>query len=255
MTVYFLLIFLAFSAFRLYNQNAMSRPFKLYRLQQIDSQLDRLRAHLKEVEDALLDDQDVRAAEQNFERIKDQLQQTRKSLRSAEYETQQQRIKMEQTEASLYGGKVRNPKELQDLQNESAALKRHLGVLEERQFEIMLEDEEISHRLETADQERSAVKQQHAERIQKLEQQKAKLLREFERSEEERQATTPSIDAQDLQFYTQLRQKKRGIAVAKVTDRACSACGSTLSATLLNATHSPNQLNQCETCGRILYIG
>ncbi len=54
-----------------------------------------------------------------------------------------QKVKIEQTEATLYGGKVRNPKELQDLQNEAAALKRYLAVLEDRQLEQMIALEDV----------------------------------------------------------------------------------------------------------------
>ena len=38
--------------------------------------------------------------------------------------------KLQQAEASLYGGTVRNPKELQDLQAEVASLKKHLITLD-----------------------------------------------------------------------------------------------------------------------------
>jgi uncharacterized pyridoxal phosphate-containing UPF0001 family protein len=38
-------------------------------------------------------------------------------LKQTEADVEKQRIKIEQTESSLYGGRVQNPKELQDLQN------------------------------------------------------------------------------------------------------------------------------------------
>ena len=56
------------------------------------------------------------------------------SLRVAEAEAEAQKIKIEHTEASLYGGSVHNPKELQDLQRDVASLKKHLTTLEERQL-------------------------------------------------------------------------------------------------------------------------
>ena len=214
-----------------------------------------MRSRLTEVEKALLDDHDVRAIEEKRVQIDNELNRIKKLMRDAEYQTQQQRIKIEQTEASLYGGKVRNPKELQDLQHESAALKRHLAVLEERLFNVMLEEEQVAAQYDACQKEQAEVNQRHAERITALQQEKLKLERDMERSEGERQAALSSIETQDLDFYTRLRQKKKGIAVAKVTDKACTACGSILSATLLNAAYSPNQINQCETCGRILYTG
>jgi predicted nucleic acid-binding Zn-ribbon protein len=81
------------------------------------------------------------------------------------------------------------------------------------------------------------------------------LNSEVSRLEGERLAAASSISPEDMRLYDQLRAQRRGIAVAKVTDRACSACGSTLNATLLQAAHSPSQIARCDTCGRILYSG
>ena len=71
-------------------------------------------------------------------------------MKQSEAEVEKQRIKIEQTEASLYGGHVHNPKELQDLQKDVASLKRHLETLEERQLEAMLVVETIRKRLHNA---------------------------------------------------------------------------------------------------------
>ncbi len=233
----------------------MSRPFKLFRLQQIDSQLDWLSSRLDDVTAMLGDDRELVEMEQKAAASKEALQKAKNAQSSAEFEVQQQRIKIEQTEASLYGGKVRNPKELQDLQKESVALKRYLSVLEERQFEAMLIEEDAIARLARILVEQADAIAEHAARSQDLESEKQKLQSDIRRFEDERQATASTIEPEDLAEYTRLRAKRRGIAVAKVVDRACSACGSTLNAALLSASHSPNALNFCDMCGRILYVG
>jgi predicted nucleic acid-binding Zn-ribbon protein len=233
----------------------MSRPFQLYRLQQLDSQIDGIHARLKEIEVALVDETELSQSRAKTNQITADLQQARQNLRNAEFETQQQRIKIEQTEATLYGGKVRNPKELKDLENEVAALKRYLSVLEDRQLESMLAEEEASQYQSEAAAELETVQTSHNRRLAGLNQEKEKLEKDLRRLEDERRAAASSIPAEDLSVYEALRQKRRGIAVAKVADKACAACGSTLNAMLLNATRSPNQLNMCDHCGRILYLG
>jgi uncharacterized protein len=233
----------------------MSLSFKLYRLQQIDSQLDRARARLREIEAALSEDQAVRQAKARLQEADEALQSNRKLLRQAEDAVKDQRLKIEQTEATLYSGRVRNPKELQDLQNEAAALKRYLTVLEDRQLEAMIVVEEAETVQKAAaadlDQVLSRSAQQHSD----LTQEKKILLSDIGRIENERKATVSSIPEDPLKLYEQLRQQRRGIAVAKVSDKACSACGSTLNAVLLNAARSPNQISRCDICGRILYGG
>lgn len=234
---------------------SMSQPFKLFRLQQIDTQIDRLQARLGEIE-AILQDQTAQAqATAEHDSAQAELNQKLKMLKRAEEDVRSQRVKIEQTEATLYGGKVRNPKELQDLQNEIAALKRYLSVLEDRQLEAMLEVEASEESEQAAASRLEAVNQSAGEQHSDLKAERARLESEVEHAGAERQATISSIPEEDLNLYEQLRRQRKGLAVAKVSDRYCSACGSTLSATQLHAARSSTQLTRCDVCGRILYSG
>lgn len=233
----------------------MSSVFKLFRLQQLDSQLDAIQSRLNEIEHALKDQRELKQAESRFAAAADTLNRIAAELRRAEQEVKAQRLKIEQTEATLYGGKVRNPKELQDLQNESAALKRYLAVLEDRQLEKMIAHEEAQ-----ADESEASRRQEDERRRSEslnedLSRERTALQEDARRLKSEREATAASIPKADLDLYNQLRQQRRGLAVARVTDSHCSACGSTLSAALLHSARSPNQITRCDTCGRILYAG
>jgi len=233
----------------------MSQPFKLFRLQQLDSQIDRSKARLVEIETILSQDEHLRLAKEEAAQAAQALDQARKDLRGAEELVQQQRIKIEQTEAALYGGKVRNPKELQDLQNESAALKRYRSVLEDRQLEAMLTEEEAQAASRAAATKYDKVQAETLLRNQELLNEQTRLLQEISHADQERQAAAATIPAGDLSLYENLRIQRRGIAVSKITNKACSACGTTLNAALLDAARSPNQLSRCDMCGRILYLG
>jgi uncharacterized protein len=231
----------------------MTEPFKLYRLQQFDNQLDRAQFRLKEIEAALNDDETIRKAEQHLQEVSDTLQTARKELRKAEQDAQDQRIKIEQTEATLYGGKVRNPKELQDLQNEAAALKRYKGVLEDRQLETMIVVEEAETAVQAATANLKDVRTEFERQHSLLTDEQANVLKDVSRLGTERQAAAGSISSEDLNLYNQLRQQRRGVAVAKVNAGACSACGTTLNAALLSAARTATQITRCSACGRILY--
>lgn len=231
----------------------MSQPFKLFRLQQSDSQLDKSRTRLFEIEMALNDNESLRRAQRALDQSAANLEAARKDLRKAEDAVKAQRIKIEQSEHALYGGKVTNPKELQDLQLEVRSLKRYLEVLEDRQLNEMIavEDAEEIHN--------SAVKELEDEKATSRDQnvllveEKNRLENDIRRLETEREATSSSIESDDLRLYEELRIQRNGIAVTKVSGRNCAACGSTLSAALLQAARSPTRITRCETCGRILY--
>jgi predicted nucleic acid-binding Zn-ribbon protein len=87
-----------------------------------------------------------------------------------------------------------------------------------------------------------------------LSEEKAALLKDVARLQTERDAAANGIPPDDLQLYSSLRIQRNGVAVASVSDRACAACGSTLSAALLQSARSPNQITRCASCGRILYL-
>jgi uncharacterized protein len=231
----------------------MSQTFKLFRLQQIDSQLDQIAARLRQIEIAMDQDEALRMASQRADSAERILGEVSKELRKAEEEVQTQRIKIEETEASLYGGRIRNPKELQDLQNEAAALKRYLSVLEDRQLDAMLAVEEAEREVAETRSELERVQGETERENASLVAEQRVLQRDFARQSAERQAAASNIPADQLALYEQLRQSRNGVAVAKVVDRACSACGTTHTPGLLQAARSPHQITRCTTCGRILY--
>ena len=233
----------------------MSQPFKLYRLQQVDSQIDQLRIRLHETEVALDDITSVQHAEADRVAKDQALKNARKALIAVEAEVKMIQIKLEQTESTLYSGKVRNPKELQDLQKENAALKRHISALEDHQLEEMLAVDEAEKNYKQSTVLLEETQQVDSRQKAGLAEMKINQIKELERMENERQATASTISAEDLQVYDQIRKQKRGHAVSKITDNACSSCGSTLTPSQIQAASSPNQLYRCSFCGRILYTG
>ena len=233
----------------------MSAPFKLYRLQQIDSQRDKVLARKAEIEAVLNSNEALQQAEQEVQQAEQELQGARKILQHAENDVQSQNVKIEQTESTLYGGKVRNPKELQDLQAETAALKRHLSVLEDRQLEAMLVVETAEDVSQASNTKLQAVKVHDEQTRKELNVEKTKLLSDLARLDDERKAASGTIDLTDITLYDGLRLNRRGVAVVHVTDNYCPACGSTLSSALLHSARQATQILRCEACGRILYAG
>jgi predicted nucleic acid-binding Zn-ribbon protein len=88
-----------------------------------------------------------------------------------------------------------------------------------------------------------------------LEGEKTKLLERIERLEAERDAALPQISQTDLSLYDQLRKTRNGVAVVKISSRACGACGATLTAAVIQSSQASGQVVRCPTCTRILYSG
>ncbi|MGE5122882.1 MAG: zinc ribbon domain-containing protein, partial [Acidobacteriaceae bacterium] len=203
----------------------------------------------------LLDNSAVMSAQQLVEQANEQHERTTQKLKEAEDKSYDTRIKIELSEASLYGGKIQNPKELQELQNEVASLKRLIVSLEDKQLEAMMELEDAEAKLMWSNEEMREAEKQHSEQNASLNGEKSKLLDQTRKLEAERKAVLPTISATDIGLYEQLRKSRNGVAVTKIVSKACSACGTTLTAALVQATQSTGQLMKCPTCGRILYPG
>lgn len=231
----------------------MSAALGLYRLQQVDSQIDQIQARLKSIEQILENDEALRAANEYFSAATSTHRDAERLLKLSEAEVEKQRIKIEQTEASLYGGKVQNPKELQDLQKDVASLKRHLETLEERELEAMITVESTEKDLQTAKTDLERVQSNLREQNQDLTGEGDMLRKELERLHSERQAVVTDIAGQSLGVYDQLRKQKRGLAITTIADSSCEACGTTLTPSQQQTARSASQLFHCPTCGRILY--
>jgi len=233
----------------------MSSPFKLFRLQQVDSQLDQVKARLAEINRLLADDEVIKQAQNILEEAQKSKDATQEDVNHSEDEVKSVQAKLKENQDSLYGGKVKNPKELQDLQLEADSLNRHIKELEDTELEKMMVFEERQSAVKVAEETLEAARAQRAVENRTLGSEQNKLTAEAERLEEERSADLNNIPRDDLKVYEGLRAGKGGIAVAKVQNKTCGACGAELSASLAQAARSPSELARCDNCKRILYAG
>jgi predicted nucleic acid-binding Zn-ribbon protein len=233
----------------------MSQAFHLAQLQKIDTELDQIQSRITEIDQILSTNELLDKAVEADRLVKLQLKSAQKDIQHTEESIQKHRIKMETSEAALYGGKIRNPKELQDLQNEIRSLKKVISTLEDEQLNFMLISEEIEDQQNTAAKNLVQVEADSTQRVAGFMGEKNQLLRRKERLFTEKEAALPQIPPADLAVYDRLRKQKRGLAVSQVEDGGCKGCGSALRPAEIQLARSPSQLVLCSTCGRILYAG
>ena len=233
----------------------MNQAFQLYQLQKIDSQLDVIENRLNEINKILDADQTVKQAETAVQQKKEEIHQAHMAMKKIDDAVQAQKIKIETSNASLYGGKIQNPKELQDLQNEISSLKKHLANLEDQELEAMIQFDQLELDMKKAVENQKSAQGEFVEKQSKLLGEQLQLNKTKEKLLAERAAAIPSILPEELEKYLKLRKTKRGIAVASVTEGACTGCGSNLTPAEWQAARSPHQVAYCSSCGRILYAG
>ncbi|MBL8101742.1 MAG: hypothetical protein JNM02_04365 [Anaerolineales bacterium] len=232
----------------------MSASLGLFRLQQVDRQIDRARTQLEAIRQTLENDIELKTALQNVETTQTENHRISHETKTAEAEVDAQKIKIEQAESSLYSGNVKNPKELQDLQKEIASLKKYLVTLEERQLESMMKAEAADAELQDAKTKLEKMQARLGSEHGKLLEEQSTLLKQLERLTEEREAALAPIESGLLQIYENLRRQKRGVAVSEIVDNACTSCGTTVNASFQQNARSQKQLVNCPSCGRILFV-
>lgn len=234
----------------------MSRAHSLFRLQEIDLALDNNNDRLEEIQRILSDSEELQQANANLSHTSSALREVNIELKDAEYAVEAQRAKISESEQVLYGGQIKNPKELQDLQMEVESLKRYLSSLEDRLLDVMvnLEQAEIDH--ETAENILTNIEHAQQAEHQDLEIEQNRLQDENERFLVDREAALASVSEDDLKLYLQIREKQGGIVVAKLeNDGSCSMCGLSPSASQQQLIRAGTHLEQCKQCRRILYAG
>lgn len=233
----------------------MSQSFHLFQLQKIDTQLDKFQRRLDEINQALENDPALVAAEQKLHECSLAHHKARHALMEIEENVRARQIKMQLSESNLYSGRINNPKELQDLQNEIASLKRQITALEDQQLEAMLAFENAQQSLDTAQNDHKQAQAHASSQNAMLAGEREDLLRTRDRLDKERRAIIAQITPSNLEHYQNLRRQKHGLAVAGVDANSCSICGGSLTPSEWQAARSPNTIMHCPTCGRILYAG
>ena len=120
----------------------MTKGADLYCLQCLDREGDAKRRRLAEVEAALGESEALKQARRAAESAQALVKKRAVRQRDLELETQGVSNKIARSEQRLYSGVVKNPKELEDLQAEVAALRRRRQTLEDKLLAVMIELEE-----------------------------------------------------------------------------------------------------------------
>jgi len=232
----------------------MSKAERLYRLQTIDLEADARHSRLKEVKATLEGNEELPRVRQALQDEEKKLSRQRTKLRDRELEMQSLTDKIVSVEDRLYGGRIKNPKELANLQEEVQSLKRRKGELEDQVLEAMIEVEE-SEASVTEQRERLArLEAEWQETQARLSAEQNELISRLSQLKAERAGLQRAIEAGDLALYEDLRRRMGGQAVALLEGELCQACRVTLPTTKVQQARQGEALTLCSSCERILYV-
>ena len=230
----------------------MSLLADLWKLQEIDLALDSRRASHDDAEARLGESEDVVAANARADELEQELQRARAAQHDVETEADDLRAKIGPLETKLYGGSVRNPKELADLQADVEQLKRHLSTLEDRDIEALGAVESADAEARTAAAERETAHAAWKAEQEELQERIAELRTEIAEFDAQRADQAEYIPADTLKMYDRLRMAHNGRALARLDRNLCTGCRISLPVNLVTRARGGSALVQCPNCERIL---
>lgn len=228
---------------------------QLYRLQLVDSEWEEQSQRLALVEESLGETGDLVRAREAVVETEDSLGKLRAELRALELDVAAVAAKLKQNQDRLYGGRVRNPKELSNLQDEAAALRRRRSELEDGQLELMIAIEEAEAELAERQARLRQIETNWRNDQASLQAEKAELEQRLAALDTERDGIRARIGAADLALYDELRQRQGGTAVARLKRGICQACGVDVPTSMARSVERGEGIHYCPICNRLLFGG
>jgi uncharacterized protein len=176
-------------------------------------------------------------------------------LRDAELELGNLQQKARDANAALYGGRIRQPKELEDLRQDGEYLKKRIAQLEDQVLTAMAEVEELESMAKEAAAELQTAEARWNSEHQALVPQAEALRIRLKELQGHRETLRATLGRAELALYDELRTKKAGAALAPLKDGMCQTCRVTVPSRKIHLVEQGQTLALCEGCGRILYHG
>jgi predicted nucleic acid-binding Zn-ribbon protein len=243
---------LTISPLHFYNKPSMSLTGQLYKLQQLDLELQRKQQELSEVEHQLSDNKALVVAESKLASHKEQLEDARRKQKSSEWELEDLQEKVRQIDSKLYSGTTKDPKELVNLEKEVRGLKSQIRPKEDVLLGLMSQVEEIEANVKTTIEEIERLKREWKQRQATFGQRKTEIEALLARLKGDRSGLAQQIDSEALNTYERIRLA-RGQAVVKVERGKCQGCHIAVPTSQWQKAKA-GDLIQCNSCSRILYL-
>ncbi|MCP4419945.1 MAG: hypothetical protein GY805_25305 [Chloroflexi bacterium] len=229
----------------------MTHIYLLFQLQKLDSEIDEKKKRLGEVLLAQKEPAALLKMRKRAETAASNLQTWQGKHKDLTLEHGTISSKAESSETRLYSGKVTNPKELADLQQEVEALGRRKSVLEDGILEAVVTVDDTETEKTTADGELETAVTDWEQKSAHLKTDQNKLALNLHKLMQSRKIKAAKIDASQLNEYGHLRQQKKGVAVAGLRGNMCLGCSTTVSAQKARDVDEGRKI-YCGGCGRLL---
>lgn len=229
----------------------MSTPNLLYALQKIDTSLFTLRRELNEIQQALQEPSPLVTKRKEEKELTTSLATLSTSVKDSELEIGTLQEKLNRSTERLYSGKVKNPKELEDLESEVNSLNGRKDTMELELMELMEDQELTSEKLTTTQTQLGQMEENWSQTSQNLRIQQGEVALKMKGLLGKRKTQAEKIEHVVLTQYQKLLQSKGGLGIVKLKGGSCSGCKIGMDGGTVRQINS-GKLGNCPSCGRYL---
>jgi predicted nucleic acid-binding Zn-ribbon protein len=225
---------------------------QLYELQELDLAIEGSEQSLARAKGQLGESVAVLRVREKLAAETGRLEELQKKQHDLEWEIDDLGAKIKGFDEELYSGRIKNPKELANLQQDVQSLKAKRSGLEDKAIEVMEAVEEASASVASTGKELKAKEAEWRREQEKLAAEITELTASLTKLREKREQLVAEIDAEVVTVYGDLR-KRKGVAIARVEQGVCRGCRLSLSNAELQRVRG-GSLVECSSCGRILFL-
>lgn len=230
----------------------MNLAKKLYDLQLIDTEINENKSVLSDIIGCLENNSLLENMRSELNNLSNELNGIERNRKDLEWTIDDIQKNIEHINIKLYGGAIKNPKELVGFEQELKSFKVKLQQKEDELLELMTREDEIIKMKDSISDKLKIVESNWMQEENELLKNKRDLEEIISSQIKKRESCVMSIDSDSIKIYNKISSKK-GNAVVRVEQGKCQGCRLSLSMSELQRARS-GHLVQCSSCGMILFL-
>lgn len=231
----------------------MTTAKQLLEISSVDQEIEHNTQSIDSIQAILDDDHMIVDTQQTVAKMRAELTTLKTEHIDLELTLASSKVKSQDVETTLYGGTVRNPRELEDLQTELGIL-RNLETKQEENLLIAMEAVDTSQSL-LSNLESSLTDMQNSwiSESQGLHQKMDGLKETGKLLKEKRDSLCSVVSVHHMQLYEKIKSNRSGQPMARLERGICQGCRLSLPTRVVQTTRTSQEPQQCPSCNRILY--
>jgi predicted nucleic acid-binding Zn-ribbon protein len=223
-------------------------------LQAVDSELDRLRRVVADLQQRVADNVALREMRTVRAAVAASLQHHQLAQRRYEGDSAGERLEIQRREQRLSSPSIRDMHSYEATQTEIEQHTSNLRTIEDSLVAAMEDVEVTTQQLHDLDEKIAVAAAEREQQVAAARLELKALEAEFTQQQGERTRRLTPLTPAALATYTRLRQQKGGRAIATLQGNICGVCRVTVPPSTVAKARPGIAFVPCDNCGRLLYV-